>query len=476
MKNFHDSIFNAAIGHIPMALEKLPAARILWINPKFKIYDSNIDRHLNLGEYETHLLNKCAYASINNLNDNNLSINAFADRYGGFGIGCNGGSGRAAYINGYYVKGIGPTPLVGKTADKIHSTGFIELNACIKESIISECVELEFPWGGVPTLAIIGTGIFKNEKMKKSSELCLLVRPAFLRPAHFDRASFFLSALPIQGFHDSRRVKSMIMAAVKNFGAIEFKNIWHNLHERWAEQLAYGFAHRFCHGGESPSNIAIDGRLLDFGSMTTLPTWGKARTTINNPVSGHELPIIINALRSIILQINYHNTGIQFSQEELLELSEFTVKCYSNRVLIEVLRVLGLDLNQAKNVMGSDSGKIAKGINKIIIHYFSEYYTTFEYIPKSKKTWNLTDFWSGACDEISYGLKNELIHAFDKSKLCFDLDRIKKINQKTAKTRFMLFHDQLWNSINSFTDNELIEKSALNKFIINYVENNSFAW
>src|ERR1700681_3918252 len=52
---------------------------------------------------------------------------ALADRYGGMGIGPNGGSGRAGYLAGVHIKGIGPTDLIGSGNDGFHATGSMYL-------------------------------------------------------------------------------------------------------------------------------------------------------------------------------------------------------------------------------------------------------------------------------------------------------------------------------------------------------------
>jgi hypothetical protein len=87
---------------------------------------------------------------------------AVADRYGGAGIGRNGGSGRNALVNGFLVKGVGRTPLVGQSTPLSHASGGAYLEECVREAIFSEVVSHDFPYGAVPALGILGTGLVQD--------------------------------------------------------------------------------------------------------------------------------------------------------------------------------------------------------------------------------------------------------------------------------------------------------------------------
>ena len=57
------------------------------------------------------------------------------DRYGGSGIGKNGGSGRCAIINGVQIKGVGRTQLAVSDDDLWHSYGGLNLQDAIYGSV-----------------------------------------------------------------------------------------------------------------------------------------------------------------------------------------------------------------------------------------------------------------------------------------------------------------------------------------------------
>ena len=315
---------------------------------------------------------------------------------------------------------------MGKKSDRVHATGHCELQECIREAVLSECIDAEFPWGAVPVLAIIGTGVYENRIVEagldvgqhktqtvgsEQSELCLLVRPAFLRPAHFDRAANFLSNLPKQGYQDAQRVRAMGQACKKAWGVAEFKSVLKQLHVRWAEQLAYGYAHRFCHGAPSPSNVALDGRLLDFGATSTLPSWARAHTVFGGPATGQELPVMIKALQSMLKQLAHQCPDLGIQAVDMQAMAQAAAQQYAQSMPVELMRVLGLTRAQALQAMAcDDDSTIRKGLNRLLMHYAVEYFNTFEVTPKPRIPWQLADFWTGGLGTVAPGLRGQLVH------------------------------------------------------------------
>lgn len=449
-----------ACGHVPITLSPVSNARVLWVNARAVTQDPNFKRFSgNLSAYGQYLLAKCAYALLTSTAAEGVQVTAFADRYGGVGIGSNGGSGRAASINGYYVKGIGPTPLIGKTTNPAHSTGHCTLEECIREAVLSECVDAEFPWGAVPVLAIIGTGVsvpmapepgIGLDNPTGMMELGLLIRPNFLRPAHFDRALGFLSDMPKQGFQDALRVKAMIESARRIWGDQGLLNAIVQLHARWADQLAYGYVHRFCHGAPSPSNVTLDGRLLDFGAAT-LPTWAKVHTALGGPVTGQELPFMIRTLQSMLRQIQHQCPELGITNENMPSLAQVAVQRYGQTLAVELLRVLGLHRMQALHVLRQDHDRAVQiGLNRLLMHYATEYFNTYESTPEPRIIWQLADFWKGALDRVAPGLRELLMEkiqidiAYDTQ---LDMTSIHIRNAKFAKTRTALFRENLRRTI-----------------------------
>ena len=148
--------------------------------------------------------------------DDDVTV-GYADRYGGSGIGLNGGSGRAAVVNGYLVKGVGRTPLVSSLTDESHASGGAYLEESIRETIFAEIVRAEFPCSAIPVLAIIDTGliqIFEESAGPKMERRTLLIRPSFIRPAHFERATAYFSGNPKEGQQDTLRVSQFFTQVV----------------------------------------------------------------------------------------------------------------------------------------------------------------------------------------------------------------------------------------------------------------------
>jgi len=462
-----DHMLSSACGHVPLTLAALPHARVQWVNARAGVQDPKFAAfNGDLKAYGQHLLDQCAFALAKDPVATGTKVIATADRYGGMGIGCNGGSGRAAYVNGYYVKGIGATPLVGKLSDRVHSTGHCELQECIREAVLSECVDAEFPHGAVPVLAIIGTGVFEERIVEAGiasesaphaqdasdlTELCLLVRPAFVRPAHFDRAANFLSDLPKQGFQDAQRVKAMVQAAKGLWGAVGFKQALRQLHIRWAEQLAHGYVHRFCHGAPSPSNVALDGRLLDFGATSTLPSWARVHTVFGGPATGQELPVMLRALQSMLQQVAHQCPELAIKPEDMADMAQAAAQTYAQSVPVQLLRILGLSRLQAKHVLRGDTEKlIHRGLNRLLMHYAVEYFNTFEATPQPRVAWQVSDFWTGVLDPVAPGLREQLTLSLLEGTAPEHAPTMAAVlarNAKYAATRPMLFRENLRHAI-----------------------------
>lgn len=202
----------------------------------------------------------------------------WADRYGGHGISENGGSGRAAVIADAYVKGVGRTPLIGNLTDTPATSGICYLEEGAREAVFGELFAAELPHGAVSPFALIDTG----EPLHDAYDLpagyirrrIQVVRDVAVRPAHFERAALHVSTEPFCGERDERRVACNLEKAITRWGARGFLRLYLRLWTRWAEQMAYQYVHRLTQSLPAPSNIAFDGRLLDFGAARAVPDWG----------------------------------------------------------------------------------------------------------------------------------------------------------------------------------------------------------
>ncbi len=193
----------------------------------------------------------------------------WADRYGSSFGSEHGGSGRCGIRGALIAKGIGRTPLVKKSASEGHRDGRLSLLEALREVICSEIAAAELPYGSVPVVAVIETGAAGRSD-------AILVRPTFVRPAHFERSLHFGSA----GFTgsdqhlDALRVRDMVLLAEAEPELLGFPGL-EEMYRRFANQLGAAQARRLWQGKFLSSNACVSGALADFGSSRALPSWHK---------------------------------------------------------------------------------------------------------------------------------------------------------------------------------------------------------
>lgn len=230
-----------------------------------------------------------------------------ADRYGGpGGTPHHGGSGRCAIAGSFNAKGIGATPLVGNTADWYHAHGCMWLEEAIREAILSEIACAEFPHGAVPTIAVIRINDIHHRKDGSAEPMrAILVRPNFIRPAHFERSIFFGGAGSEDSpqYIDSLRTRESVQSFCQSVGGDHPLNLLtkgiSDTFVRIGEQIGFGWAHRLFHGGYFSSNITVDGQLVDFGSFRSMPSWHRAATVTGAAPFGSEVDSLSPILSSL---------------------------------------------------------------------------------------------------------------------------------------------------------------------------------
>jgi hypothetical protein len=263
----------------PLTVWRLKGASILWVNRE-KMARDPLFKELGQDEksYEQALLERCAWWSfVDRGVDSSHTKVAFADRYGGRGIEGNGGAGRAALLDGYYVKGVGPTRLLGKARAREHSSGGCYLEEAVREAVFAEVAAAEMPYGAVRTLAIIDSGCKQHwPEVDKYESMVLVIRLPFIRPAHFDRALDSRCDGEQNGATDAKRVRWCIEAAERRSPGVMTSWLC-SLPQRVAAQTAFGYAQRLEHGSTTLSNMTVEGRLVDFGASSSLPGLGSYR-------------------------------------------------------------------------------------------------------------------------------------------------------------------------------------------------------
>jgi len=263
---------------------------------------------------------------------------AWADRYGGPGVGYSGGSGRCATVGDIQVKGIGRTPLVTKKVDPFHSNGLVGVEEAVREIVWSEIAHLALPFGAVRTLGALDTGttfpVPGAEGGVSMRKRILLLREWTLRPAHYMRNVHFETAfLPRFGVVEDavrtaaavqslEQVFRLMFASCKEAGEpIEVINTGlREIAQRYACQVATASSKRIYHGGLTPSNIALDGRYLDFGTITAVPSGRRRAIRPLEPDCWNEHALLLNTLIELRFYIGKYATVA--AKEQLVSVQE----------------------------------------------------------------------------------------------------------------------------------------------------------
>ncbi|WP_156421948.1 hypothetical protein [Paucibacter sp. KCTC 42545] len=400
-----EKMFGKEMGHVQIKMDELIDPKLIWINRRILESDPAFVAVGNdLQAYENHILKSCAaiidsqfYGSSRcNISPANGQYGV-ADRYGGAGIGHNGGSGRNALLNGYLVKGIGRTPLVSKLTPLSHASGGAYLEECVRETIFGEIVDQEFPYGAIPTLAIIDTGIketWPEGIWPEMERRTLLVRPTFVRPAHFERAIGFISENIKEGVLDQRRVEAVFSEAIAQRGKEGLITDFKAFFFRWAHQLAYSFVNRLPHGNNTSSNIAFDGRLVDFGAMTAVPSWSITATSLYPDPYVERFENISAAIRSLSYYFGRHLDPLLSDRVEMENRISSVRASFFQFTAMEVLRLCGVPDAAANSVMQEMSTTMLQEVVQSIIGYYQTEHIDFIDVTNfPKKRWDIPEIW-----------------------------------------------------------------------------------
>jgi hypothetical protein len=267
------------------ALVDFPVQRILssttpWVSSEFKKTCTN-----EITDEETKILFSNLFSFV--IPDNALMANLEldpsetktyqAERYGGVGVGDNGGGARVGNTEGFQIKGIGKNPLAG-SAKVWHTYGSLNAIEAIYEAVYTHIVNTISPIGAAKIYGIIFTGpesayyeYIEETHAHKKGWGALLVREACRRPAHFLRSPSYsppknsnLRVVP-----DVVRVrtinKEFLAECGNGNGYIKYVG---KFLQNCADQFAFSRIARLAHSTLSNSNISIDGRWLDLAGTT----------------------------------------------------------------------------------------------------------------------------------------------------------------------------------------------------------------
>jgi hypothetical protein len=342
---------------VPFEARRLKNVSVLWLNRRwflergFDIYDPSLRQRI-----ERWLCDAFGFA-VPCQDDPPAAYSEethvlHADRYGGSSsTNKHGGSGRAAVVGKFQVKGIGQTPLTGKNCDWVHSHGCASVEEAVREAIYGEVAAAEFPYGAVPVIAILDAGLCYSRPIPEIPEerlirRALIIRPVFLRPAHAERAPMFLASQT--GYvnsqaSDAKRCRDFIakwLDLAQTSSNHEVPDV-EELVVRVAKQAAFGQVHRLYNGGFFSSNITIDGALVDFGGMRPLRSWANARMTHHSPGFGDEMDFVRGLVRSLVFHFGKFADARapHLSEQALIKLAE---NAYEKAFNHECVNLLGL--------------------------------------------------------------------------------------------------------------------------------------
>jgi len=250
--------FNA----LPVEMAKVSGARLLW--RERSAHDSSGLSDSQFVDSYSWVTKKNFLADETSVCDN-VTRTMFAERYGGAGLATNGGGARVVNFNDVQIKGVGANALAGEGAPRSHSYGGLDIQGAVKEIIYSRLLNRISPVG---TQAIHGLILLDKTSALHNGDPApsvLLVRERVGRPAHF---------LPCVNFRVKpehralmRSDYSRVLGIYKSIGRrallSEFYALTQQFLDKCADQLTFFRMARLVHGALAPSNIGLDGRVLD---------------------------------------------------------------------------------------------------------------------------------------------------------------------------------------------------------------------
>ncbi|WP_333002904.1 protein adenylyltransferase SelO family protein [Vibrio coralliilyticus] len=373
---------------------KLSGTEVVWINKKL-LQDYGINGEENLIKNE--LVENFSYVSKGYVKKDRININDkkqfMADQYGSRHEVCNGGSARCGVNGNFQVKGIGRNPLISQNISESHSHGKLFIDEAISEAIWGEICHKHLPYGAIRTLAIIKTNTkhaFTYQDGTPNKHCALAIREMSVRPAHFERCTFFW---PEESYsflrdNDANRVRKAVPYLSKLLGGMEDTPLGEVLNElinRLASQVAASRVKGIPHGSLTSSNISIDGRFLDFGTITAVPDFGNY--VLANGVGAvwddHEL--IESWLENLFDTVNHYSKG-ELTPNQIKDLSYGFSKAlcdYENRYLLDEL---GIEDHSERNLQSANTLKERlKGDERKIITRFNDNEFRQKVLVESKK-------------------------------------------------------------------------------------------
>ncbi len=337
--------------------QKVKNAKVVWMNYQMLRelgYEINASTEKTLLDQFAFIVPKPAMAPF--LEGETKSF--FADRYGSVGINGNLGSGRAASLGGFQVKGIGATPLVGPQADAVHSSGTLSLQEAMKEAVWSSVLSEEMPYGANKVLAVI---LVDDGQNTEDPARALLIREDPLRPAHFLTNFEARRLTPEEEAKRSQnalhKMRSLWNKELQLDPSTSLRQTFLTYTERLADQYAFLFANRLFHGATTPSNIMLNAGFLDFGTQTSLEGYQAVMGADLLP-SG-DIDVVYKYILTPVLEDIRSSLSLNEQKQlpDLAEVQKLLHARFMERRTVEMLKLTGAPAVIAENLASTPAGK-----------------------------------------------------------------------------------------------------------------------
>ncbi len=258
---------------VPVSLRPLAKPAIAWCNPH------------NAAQFDPLAFACCQMIEGETEQDYRTdSLTMAGERYGGEGMGSNGGGVRCATDGILQIKGSGKNILAGEGVDFWHSHGGASLHEALREAIWGEVAHIALPLGATRVRAILTTGTktpYLYPEGPGYAERALIIREAALRPGHFMRSIDFKpqalmrTQFPTDLVRTRHAVQALPAILLAQFAQASLTANILAMAECFARQLAAANAKRLMHGTPSAANSCLDGRWIDFGTASSVSDYGR---------------------------------------------------------------------------------------------------------------------------------------------------------------------------------------------------------
>lgn len=250
----------SSFNQLPVGVNKIFGAQLLWRNQSA---NSDMSDSEFVDDYSWVVKNNF-FIDETRIHPNITQL-AYAERYGGFGIGTNGGGARVVNVNNAQIKGVGANALAGGGALKSHSYGGLDIQGAVKEIIYSRLLSKISPVGVQTINGLIYLDDISALHNDNNAPSVLMVREPVARPGHLLPCTSF-RLKPEYRMHmrsDYSRVLGIYKSIGKQALLSEFYALIQFFLDKCADQLSFFRMARISHNALGPSNICLDGRVLD---------------------------------------------------------------------------------------------------------------------------------------------------------------------------------------------------------------------